>query len=131
MLKTKRNVVIVAASVLVVIAATIFVYQSIRPSRSAAAYCTKLTELNTRLKAHGGNNYSLAIFQSRTDDPNEYVDAIKELEAVTPPENLNDLMLLRQIFADAKSDPTSYASRSLSGLGAEDRIHTWQKHNCK
>lgn len=126
----KRTVAIGAIGVLLILVIVLSVSLP-TPRRSVTAFCTSYKQEDSRLAKSSGDTYSLKPFTHSSSDPQDFANALKNLEKVAPNDIEPDVRTLQQIFEKIDKDPSQAISASLSGLGPESSFASWVDKNCK
>lgn len=130
-LSKKHATILACAGVLLVIIVILAITAWSRPARSVASFCSTYKREDARLAKSTGDTYSVHPFTHSSNNPHDFVTALKKLDAVAPKEIEPDVKTLRQIFEKIDEDPSRALSASLSGLSAESNVADWTAQQCR
>lgn len=112
----KRNIILLAVTVLVLVAIIIVAFLFMRLERSVASFCSVAKEKRSTLT--GDVNYDKRL------------DAYRKLEAVSPDDIQSDITTIRKGYESIIQDPSNTVSAGLGMSGAENRRTDYITKNC-
>lgn len=126
----KRNIVIGAVVLVIIILIFVITQLTSGPQRSVTAYCQTFKEEKARLAKLPGDTWPTGVFNEELSDAGEIAASFSKLEKVAPDEIRPDIATLQSIYEKIDSDPSQAISASLSGVSAETSVKDWTKNNC-
>lgn len=113
---TKRNIMLLAVTMLVLAVIIIAAFSFMRPERSVASFCSVAKEEKSTLMGDVGYDKRL--------------EAYKKLEAVSPDDIQSDITTIRKGYESIVQNPSNTISAGLGMSGAENRRTDYITKNC-
>jgi hypothetical protein len=128
--KKHITVLIGAVALLVFIAVMLVIFAWSKPARSVTAFCNTFKQEDARLAKSYGDSYGLHPFTHDSNNPHDFVVALKNLDAVAPTDIEPSVKTLKLLYEKIDSDPSQALSVSLSGFGPESDLTSWTSQHC-
>jgi len=129
--KKHITVFIGAGALLLFIVAMLVIFACSRPTRSVAAFCDTFKQEDARLAKSYGDSYGLHPFTHDSNNPHDFVVALRSLDAVAPKEIEPSVKTLKLLYEKIDNDPSQALSVSLGGFGPESDLSDWTTQHCK